>query len=144
MKYLTLILWILAVIPTYAQSESEVKTALFQMRSAMLDEDESTLRELTSEHLTYGHSSGVIETQEQFLGVFASGNTDYQNWDIYELEISLPKSDMALVRHKVKADIQSNGNTNHLELGLLMVWVKEKGQWRLLARQAFRLPQPTT
>ena len=140
MKYLTLILWILVVIPTYAQSESDVKTALFQMRSAMLDEDEPTLRALTSEHLTYGHSSGVIETQEQFLAVFASGKTDYQNWDIYDLEITFPKSDLALIRHKVNADI----NSNHLELGLLMVWTKEKGQWKLLARQAFRLPQPTT
>mgnify|MGYP006186748763 FL=1 len=140
MKYLSLILWILVVIPTYAQSESDVKTALFQMRSAMLDEDEPTLRALTSEHLTYGHSSGVIETQEQFLAVFASGKTDYQNWDIYDLEITFPKSDLALIRHKVKADI----NSNHLELGLLMVWTKEKGQWKLLARQAFRLPQPTT
>lgn len=144
MKYLTLILWILVVIPTYSQGKSEVKRALFQMRAAMLDEDESMLRELTSTDLTYGHSSGVIENQEQFLGVFASGNTDYQNWDIYDLEITSPKSDMALVRHKVRADIQSNGTSNHLELGLLMVWVKEKGQWRLLARQAFRLPQPTT
>jgi hypothetical protein len=140
MKYLSLILWILVVISTYAQSESDVKTALFQMRSAMLDEDEPTLRALTSEHLTYGHSSGVIETQEQFLAVFASGKTDYQNWDIYDLEITFPKSDLALIRHKVNADI----NSNHLELGLLMVWTKEKGQWKLLARQAFRLPQPTT
>ena len=140
MKYLSLILWILVVIPTYAQSESDVKTALFQMRSAMLDEDEPTLRALTSEHLTYGHSSGVIETQEQFLAVFASGKTDYQNWDIYDLEITFPKSDLGLIRHKVNADI----NSNHLELGLLMVWTKEKGQWKLLARQAFRLPQPTT
>ena len=110
------------------------------MRAAMLDEDESMLRELTSTDLTYGHSSGVIENQEQFLGVFASGNTDYQNWDIYDLEITFPKSDLALIRHKVNADI----NSNHLELGLLMVWTKEKGQWKLLARQAFRLPQPTT
>lgn len=144
MKHLTLILWVLVVIPSYAQIESEVKTALFQMRSAMLEEDENVLRELTSADLSYGHSSGVIENQEEFLAVFASGKTDYQNWDIYELEISFPKSDLALVRHKVKADIASNGNSSHLELGLMMVWIKEKGEWKLLARQAFRLPQQTS
>jgi hypothetical protein len=107
----------------------------------MLEENVDALRQLTSTQLDYGHSSGLIENQEEFLAVFASKKTDYQSWDISELEISMVKNDLAIVRHKVQASIVSNGNTNTLNIGLMMVWTKEKGMWKLLARQAFRLPQ---
>lgn len=126
----------------FAQTTNEIKEVVFQLRQAMLDENVESLRALTSTQLNYGHSSGAIENQEQFLAVFASKNSDYQTWDIYDLEISEPQKNLAIVRHKVKGTIVSNGATNNLQIGLLMVWTKEKGTWKLLARQAFRLPQP--
>jgi hypothetical protein len=125
----------------FSQTETEIKEAVFQLRLAMLEENVDALRQLTSTQLDYGHSSGLIENQEEFLAVFASKKTDYQSWDISELEISMVKNDLAIVRHKVQASIVSNGNTNTLNIGLMMVWTKEKGMWKLLARQAFRLPQ---
>jgi hypothetical protein len=124
-----------------AQTNDDIKEAVFQLGKAMLDENVEALRALTSTQLNYGHSSGAIENQEQFLAVFASKNSDYQTWDIYDLEISQPQKNLALVRHKVKGSIVSNGTTNNLQIGLLMVWTKEKGSWKLLARQAYRLPQ---
>src|SRR5688572_23877948 len=61
---------------TFAQDEKEVVAAVEKMRTALLAEDVATLKSLSSEDLTYGHSSGVIENQEQFLEVFASKKTD--------------------------------------------------------------------
>lgn len=124
----------------FAQSEKEVEAAVQNLRTAMLAEDATSLKSLTSENLSYGHSAGKIENQKQFLAVFSEGKTDYQTWDITEQEIKLHGKKLAMVRHKVSAEIASNGNTNNLKIGLLMVWVKEKGEWKLLARQAFRLP----
>lgn len=126
----------------FAQAEKEVETAVQNLRTAMLAEDASALKSLTSENLTYGHSSGVIESQEEFVAVFASKKSDYQKWDVSNQTISTNGKNMAIVRQNVQAEIISTatGTTNKLDLGLLMVWVKEKGDWKLLARQAFRLP----
>ncbi len=123
-----------------AQSEKEVETAVQNLRTAMLAEDATALKSLTSENLSYGHSAGKIENQDEFLSVFSEGKTDYKIWDITEQEIKFHGKKLAMVRHKVSAEIASNGTTNPLKIGLLMVWVKEKGDWKLLARQAFRLP----
>lgn len=143
MKAILIYFLLLLSIPAFSQSDTEIKEAVFQLRLAMLDENVEALRQLTSVNLDYGHSSGVIENQEEFLAVFASKKTDYQTWDISDLEISMPQKDLAIVRHNVKASIVSNGNTNTLNIGLMMIWTREKGMWKLLARQAFRLPQPS-
>lgn len=140
MKYLTLPLFLLFSFDVIAQSQKEVETAVLQLKAAMLAEDTESLQKLTSKNLRYGHSTGKIENQEEYLAVFKSGNTDYTVWDITEQEIQLEGKNLALVRHKVSAKIQTNGVPNNLKIGLLMVWVKEKGDWKLLARQAFRLP----
>lgn len=136
---LTLLLFF-SISVAFAQSKKEVETAVQNLRTAMLAEDATTLKSLTSENLSYGHSAGKIENQEEFLAVFSGGKTDYQTWDITEQEIKFNGKNLALVRHKVSAEIASSGTTNPLKIGLLMVWVKEKGDWKLLARQAFRLP----
>lgn len=141
MKKILFVALFLTPLFTFAQAEKEVASAVEKMRTALLAEDVATLKSLTSEDLTYGHSSGVIENQEQFLEVFASKKTDYQKWDISDLSITFHGKELAMVRHNVIADFASNGNVTTLNLGLMMVWVKEKGTWKLLARQAFRRPQ---
>lgn len=126
---------------SFAQSQPEVLTAVEKFRLALLAEDHETLRSLTSRDLSYGHSSGLIETQEDFLKVFESKAQDYQVWDVSDLSVSFHGKTIAMVRYNVKAEISTNGNLNKLDLGLLMVWIKEDGAWKLLARQAFRVPR---
>ncbi len=143
MKFILSFLLTLCIsVAAFAQAEKEVETAIQNLKAAMLAEDEAELKTLTSENLTYGHSSGVIENQEEFLAVFAANNTDYQKWDISDQTITFHGKDLAIVRHRVKAEIAgANGQINKLDIGLLMIWTKEKGDWKLLARQAFRMPQ---
>lgn len=140
MKYLLIICLSLGSYLAFAQSQAEVLTAVERMRQAMLAEDAETLAELTSKDLSYGHSAGTIENQEQFLAEFASKNVDYQRWDMSGLEVRFYGKELAIVRHEVIGEILSNGNLNTLNLGLMMVWVIEDGKWKLLARQSFRKP----
>lgn len=142
MRIFFLLCFLLASNLSFSQSEKEVDEAVQKMRSALLAEDVVQLKSLTSENLSYGHSGGVIETQAQFLEVFSSKKSDYQKWDVSDQTISFHGKELAMVRQNVKAEIvsTSNGSVNNLNIGLLMVWVKEKGGWKLLARQAFRLP----
>ncbi|MDO8966845.1 nuclear transport factor 2 family protein [Algoriphagus sp.] len=141
MKNSLLLIFLLSSQLAFSQSEKQVNDAVQKLRIAMLAEDAETLKKLTSENLSYGHSSGVIETQDEFVAVFASKKSDYQKWDISDQTITFQGKKLAIVRHNVLGEIASNGNVNTLNLGLLMLWVKEKGEWKLLARQAFRVPQ---
>ncbi len=142
MKTLLTLFLFFSISVAFAQAEKEVESAMQNLRTALLAEDANALKTLTSENLTYGHSGGVIESQEEFVAVFASKKSDYQKWDVSNQTISINGKDVAIVRQNVKAELLSTeaGNINKLDLGLLMVWVKEKGDWKLLARQAFRLP----
>ena len=49
------------------------------LRQAMLAADKAKLEALVSDQLSYGHSSGVIETKAQFVGVVAGKKTIYKS-----------------------------------------------------------------
>lgn len=141
MKYFLITCFCLLSHLAFSQSQLEVITAVEKLRIAMLAEDHATLRTLTSKDLSYGHSSGQIETQEEFLKVFETKIQDYQVWDVSDLWVAFHGENLAMVRYNVHAEIANQTNVNKLDLGLLMVWVKEDGAWKLLARQAFRYPK---
>ena len=141
MKYVLIIGFILLSHWSFSQNKRELEEVVEKMRVAMLAEDAETLRALTSEDLNYGHSNGTIETQREFLQVFETKSQDYLVWDIKNLEVDFHAGSLAMVRYDVHAEISTQGNINRLDLGLLMIWIKEAGAWKLLARQAFRYPK---
>lgn len=123
-----------------AQSKDEqaVAAAVENLKKAMVDADKAALEAITVEELSYGHSSGKIEDKPQFVEALASGKSDFKNMDLTEQTITVA-GNTALVRHDLKASVVDNGNPADIHLGVLLVWQKQKGQWKLLARQAFRL-----
>jgi hypothetical protein len=43
------------------------------------------------------------------------------------------------VRYILTGETESEGKTNSVKIGVLMVWHKQDGRWKLLARQAYRI-----
>jgi hypothetical protein len=122
-----------------SKSETEVAAAVESLRKAMIDADKATLERLTAAELSYGHSSGKVEDKASFVQALVSGQSDFLDITLTDQTITI-KDKVALVRHKL------SGNTNDpakgpapVNLGILLVWVKEKSGWRLAARQAFKL-----
>jgi ketosteroid isomerase-like protein len=114
-----------------------------ELRQAMIDADAKALKALSSPALSYGHSSGIIEDQAAFVEKIASGKSDFASMDLSEQSITV-SGDTALVRHILNADIKDGGTPNTIKLGVLLVWQKQRGEWKLLARQAFKLPPAIT
>ncbi|MDO8343012.1 MAG: nuclear transport factor 2 family protein [Cellvibrio sp.] len=110
-----------------------------QLRLAMIDGDSKALRALSAPQLSYGHSSGNMEDQAAFIDKIASGKSDFVTMELADQTISI-SGDVALVRHKLNADIKDGGVPNRIHLGVLLVWQKQAGDWKLLARQAFKYP----
>lgn len=141
MKTLSIFIFSLIFTQVLLAQSKEVKAvadAVETLRTAMVDANEATLQEIALDELTYGHSSGLLEDKTQFVEALASGKSDFKNMDLTNQTITVVDN-TALVRHELKADVVDKGNQASIHLGVLLVWQKQKGDWKLLARQAYKL-----
>lgn len=122
-----------------AGDEKEVADAVEQLRTAMVSGDKTTLEKLTAEKLSYGHSGGHIDDKKEFVEKIASGASDFVSIDLAEQTISI-SDDIAIVRHALNAKTNDAGKgPGEVHLKVLLIWQKQKGSWKLLARQAVKI-----
>lgn len=127
---------------SYADNKADVQVIgkkVEQLSRAMIDADGKVLKQLSSPLLSYGHSGGHIEDQNAFIEKIVSGKSDFVTIEVADQTISI-SGDVVLVRHNLNADIKDGGVPNKIHLGILLVWQKQAGEWKLLARQAFKYP----
>ncbi len=124
----------------FAQSKDEaaVENAVETLKKAMIDADKATLESLTDEALSYGHSNGKIEDKAEFVRAIVSGESDFVTINLTEQTIKIA-GNAAIVRHKLAGTTNNKGKLRTAKLALLMVWQKQKGGWKLLARQAVKI-----
>jgi ketosteroid isomerase-like protein len=118
--------------------EAAVNAAVEALRKAMLAADKAKLEELVADQLSYGHSGGVVETKAQFIDVVAGKKTVYKTITLSAPSVTVAGSN-AIARHVFEAEYESNGKPGTAKIGVMQVWTKQGGSWKLLARQAFRL-----
>lgn len=121
-----------------SKEEKEVATAVETFRKALLDGNRAQLEKMVADELSYGHSSGKLETKTQFVEAYASGKSDFETIDLTEQTIKIV-GNTAIVRHKLAGKTMDDGKPGNANLGVLLVWLNRQGQWKLLARQAFKL-----
>jgi hypothetical protein len=122
-----------------SKEEKEVASAVEFLRKAMLDGDKASLDKIAAPELSYGHSSGTIEDKAAFIEALVSGKNDFVTIALSDQTVQMVGNSLALVRHKLKADTNNGGTPGTANIGILLVFQKQQGQWKLLARQAFKL-----
>ena len=120
------------------KDEKEVADAVEQLKMAMLNADKAALENLAAEKLSYGHSGGAIDDKKSFVDKLVSGASDFVTIDLSEQTISVSNK-TAIVRHILKAKTNDGGKPGEANIRVLLVWEKQKGGWKLLARQAVRI-----
>lgn len=120
------------------KNEMAVANAVEQLRKAMVDADSVMLHKLTSSQLSYGHSSGYVEGKTEFIQKIISGKSDFVSIELKEQTISVSHK-TAIVRHLLNAITNDNGKPGEVHLKIMLVFQKEKGQWKMLARQAVKV-----
>jgi ketosteroid isomerase-like protein len=124
------------------QSDDPTLTnAVEAFRKALIDPTKANLDKLTMNELTYGHSSGMIQDKAAFEQALLSGASDFVSIDLSQQTV-LVVGNTAWVRHILSAVTNDGGKPGEAHLSVLMVWMKQKGQWKLLARQAVKVAQP--
>lgn len=139
MKTLLTLAFFIGSFCSFAQTEKDLENQVEKLRLALIDPTESNLKELSSASLTYGHSSGTLENQDQFIEALVSGKSDFASISFEDQEILVEKN-IGIVRHYLVADVVEGDKINPIKIGVMLVWQKEKGSWKLLARQAYKLP----
>jgi len=124
---------------TKSDDEAAVNAAVEALTKAMLQADRGALERLVADQLSYGHSSGLVESKAQFVDVVANRKTIYKSITLSEPSMVMA-GDNAIVRHIFSNTTETAGKTASISVGILQVWQKQAGNWKLLARQAFRLP----
>jgi ketosteroid isomerase-like protein len=139
-RYSLIVVFALCSNHLFAQSKSEnqVAAASEQLRKAMVDGDKAALENLVTEQLSYGHSGGLLENKNQFVEKIVSGKSDFVTIDLSEQTVSV-SGKTAIVRHILKAKTNDGGKPGDVHLRILLVWQKQGGKWKLLARQAVKM-----
>ena len=125
-----------------AQSEGaskDVAAAVESLRKALIDPTKENLDAIAMDELTYGHSNGVIQDKAAFEEALLTKKSDFVTIDLTEQTIKVV-GNTAWVRHTLSATNNDGGKPGTAHLYVLTVWMKAKGKWRLLARQAVKVP----
>lgn len=142
MKRLTVMLLIFtAALGVNAQSKDEASVAagVEKLRLSMISGNKTNLESVLSPDLTYGHSGGKIESKDDFVQAITSKKSDFVTITFTEQTISVT-GDVAVVRHILTADTNDGGKPANIHLGIVLVWKKTKGEWKMIARRAFHVP----
>jgi ketosteroid isomerase-like protein len=106
---------------------------------AMTDGDLGALEELFSPDLVYTHSDASSDSKESYLAKLASGHFDYGPIEHPESSIVV-RGDSALVFGDMRGEVLIGGQQRVLNSKSLAVWVRENGNWALLAYQPTKYP----
>ena len=129
-----------SMVMAQSSDEAAVAQAVEAFRNATLKADRAQFTALTANELSYGHSAGRVENKTQFIDAATSGQSTWKFITITDQTIKIVDND-AIIRHTLTGETERDGKTNPVKIGVLMVWHKQDGNWKLLARQAVRLEE---
>ena len=122
-----------------ASAEPAVAAAAERLRLAMIDPTPVALGALVADDLSYGHSSGKVDTKASFIGDLVDRKSDFVSITITDQTIKVVDGRTAIVRHTLAADTNDSGKPGKVALKILGIWQKQGGEWKMLARQAVRI-----
>jgi ketosteroid isomerase-like protein len=120
---------------------SEILALEKALYRAMIDRDFETLRDLLSDDLSYMHSTGVAESKAQYLAGVADGLYEYERIESHDVNLHI-HLETAVITGQVVMSVSAAGEPKStIRLLFTLVWTKQTGRWRLLLRQATRIPE---
>jgi len=115
-----------------------VDQAVEALRKALLEANKAQLEKLTADQATYGHSDGRVQTKAEFIDGVMTRKAIVKSITFPELKVAVV-GDAAIARHIWLSDSETDGKPTTTRIGVLQVWQKQDGAWKLLARQGYKL-----
>jgi Domain of unknown function (DUF4440) len=137
--FIAVIISVAGLSAAFAQDKEETAVAAVveKLRLAMIDGNKTELENIAADKLSYGHSSGAVQNKKEFVDKIVSGQSDFVTIELKDQAISI-SDNTAIVRHALNATTNDNGKPGEVHLLVLLIFQKQKGEWKLLARQAVK------
>ena len=102
--------------------------------------DSAALESLLGKEVIYCHSSGKVETRQEMIKNALANASTYSDVKTEVTNIVAHKKTV-VVRHIITAtENLKDGKTSPLKLGVVQTWISEDKEWKLIGRQAVKLP----
>lgn len=99
--------------------------------------DSMTLERLFAKKASYGHSHGNLQTREEAIKGIAKNKSVYKDTSIKNINVVFGSKNTAIVRYLFDAnENKTDGTVTALRFSMMLVWIKESGDWKLFGRQA--------
>ena len=99
--------------------------------------DSLTLEDLFAKNATYGHSTGRTQTRREAIDGACHNQSTYSDTAVSNIKVIPVNENTAIVRYLFKTiEHTKEGKEVKLNFSMMLVWVKERGKWRLCGRQA--------
>ena len=121
--------------------EGTVKKAAEDLRTAWLKQDKPKIESLTSDQLSYSHSDARLEDKTKFIDGVMTRKATFKSLEWPELTVQVVGNN-AVVRHLWVSESELDGKVTNTKIGVMQIWQKQDGSWKLLARASWRLPPP--
>jgi len=121
-----------------AAEEEAVSQAVDALRKGQLAQDKAAMERLAADQLSYGHSGGAIQNKAEMIDGVMTRKAKVKSIDYPELKIAVA-GNAAVARHLYVSESELDGKTTTTRIGILEVWHKQDGAWKLLARQGYKL-----
>jgi Domain of unknown function (DUF4440) len=122
--------------------EAAVAQGVEVLRKAIFGQEKTQLKVLCAEQLSYGHSDGRVENKAQFINGVMTRKAIIKSLTLSDHTIAIVGTD-AIACHTWASESETDGKPASPKNGVLQIWQKQGGNWKLLARQSFRTPQAT-
>ena len=132
---------LLGVMPAFAGADEDaVAKNLELFRTAQAASNAEGLATLCAAELSYSHSSGVVEDKATFIANATNGKSKWLSL-VYENPSIRVVGPAAIVRFHWLGEAESvpEGKKSSTNLHILMIWQKQAGEWKLLARASTKI-----
>jgi ketosteroid isomerase-like protein len=123
-----------------AEEEAAVKQAVADFKAAWLKQDKTKLDSMILPQLSYSHSDGRVEDKAKFIEGVMGRKATVKSLEFPDMTVQVV-GNTAIVRHLWVAQTELDGKVTDTRIGVMQVWQKQDGGWKLLARASYRLPQ---
>lgn len=138
MKQLFFVLLSFVILSAGAQSsEAKFIATVKEFHQALVQKNIKLIHQLTDDALTYGHSTGWIQTKTDLVKDFESGMITYHSYKEDSIVVGV-SGNAAHIRFiaDINSTLRGNNSNNHIKV--MEVWIKKGEGWVLFARQAIR------
>lgn len=130
---------LLAAFFSFAQSKDEQKimdNVKLLHGTIFGTKDSLTLEKLSAQEVTYGHSHGNVQDRKIFIESVSHNKSVYTNMQAANITVMI-NGKTAVTRYLLTGtETNKAGKAGELKLNILQVWIKENGNWKMMARQA--------